>query len=176
MGATGRGQLGGSTIGRELTDVDPVPTYPRWPLALSSLPRAEVPDIGFEQKLTQGALRREAKQLLFAEGDAVTYLYRIDGATALNKVLADRRRQVMGFAYPGDLVGLGIEGEHVINAQAIKPTGVRCFPIASLRQSIADDPTHVVAEAPPLKVVSPGVREMPIMRNSGVANLAMLHP
>lgn len=97
---------------------------------------------GFEQKLTQGVLRRvEAKQLLFAEGDAVTHLYRIEtGAIAL-QVLADRRRQVMGFAYPGDLVGLGIEGEHVMNAQAIKPTRVRCLAIASLRQSIADDPT-----------------------------------
>ena len=89
-----------------------------------------------------GVLRRvEAKQLLFAKGDAVTHLYRIEiGAIALNKVLADGRRQVKGFAYPGDLVGLGIEGEHVMNAQAM-----RCLPIASLRQSIADDPARELA-------------------------------
>jgi hypothetical protein len=72
--------VGRSTIRRELTDVDPVPTYPRWPLALSL--RSVVPKCltsGFEQKLTQGVLRRvEAKQLLFAEGDAVTHLYRIE--------------------------------------------------------------------------------------------------
>ena len=75
------------------------------------------------------------------KGDAVTHLYRIEtGAIALNKVLADGRRQVKGFAYPGDLVGLGIEGEHVMNAQAM-----RCLPIASLRQSIADDPARELA-------------------------------
>ena len=97
---------------------------------------------GFEQKLAQGLLRRiETKELLFAEGDAVSHLYRIEtGAIALNKVLADGRRQVVGFAYPGDLIGLGVEGEHVMNAQAVKPTRVRCLPVATLRQSIAEDP------------------------------------
>jgi len=98
---------------------------------------------GFEQKLAQGLLRRvETKELLFAEGDAVSHLYRIEtGAIALNKVLADGRRQVVGFAYPGDLIGLGVEGEHVMNAQAVKPTRVRCLPVATLRQSMAEDPT-----------------------------------
>jgi CRP-like cAMP-binding protein len=88
-------------------------------------------------------LRRiEAKEFLFAEGDAASHVYRIEtGAIALNKVLADGRRQVIGFAYPGDLIGLGVEGEHVMNAQAVKPTRVRCLPVATLRQSIAEDPT-----------------------------------
>jgi CRP-like cAMP-binding protein len=96
---------------------------------------------GFEQKLAQGLLRRvETKELLFAEGDTVSHLYRIEtGAIALNKVLADGRRQVVGFAYPGDLIGLGVEGEHVMNAQAVKPTRVRCLPVATLRQCMAED-------------------------------------
>ena len=98
---------------------------------------------GFEQKLAHGALRRvEVKELLFAEGDAATHVYRIEtGTIALNKVLADGRRQVIGFAYPGDLIGLGVEGAHVMNAQAVKPTRVRCLSLATLRQSIAEDPT-----------------------------------
>jgi CRP-like cAMP-binding protein len=97
----------------------------------------------FEQRLAQGVLRRiEAKEFLFAEGDVASHVYRIEtGAIALNKVLADGRRQVIGFAYPGDLIGLGVEGEHVMNAQAVKPTRVRCLPVATLRQSIAEDPT-----------------------------------
>ncbi|MGE5510452.1 MAG: helix-turn-helix domain-containing protein [Bacteroidota bacterium] len=97
---------------------------------------------GFEQSLAQASLRRvEAKEFLFAEGDAFSHLYRIEtGAIALYKVLSDGRRQVMGFAYPGDLIGLGAEGEHVMNAQAIKPTRVRCLPVASLRQAVARDP------------------------------------
>jgi CRP/FNR family transcriptional regulator len=97
---------------------------------------------GFEQSLAQASLRRvEAKEFLFAEGDAFSHLYRIEtGAIALYKVLSDGRRQVMGFAYPGDLIGLGVEGEHVMNAQAIKPTRVRCLPVTWLRQAAAKDP------------------------------------
>jgi len=97
---------------------------------------------GFEQKLAHGVLRRiECRELLFAEGDAASHVYRIEtGAIDLNKVLADGRRQVIGFAYPGDLIGLGVEGEHVMNAQAVKPTRVRCLPVSALRQSIAEDP------------------------------------
>ena len=87
---------------------------------------------GFEQSLAQASLRRvEAKEFVFAEGDPTTHLFRVEtGAIALYKVLADGRRQIVGFAYPGDLIGLGAQGEHVMNAQAIKPTRLRCLPIA----------------------------------------------
>ena len=100
------------------------------------------PAADFERSLAQAALRRvEAKEFLFAEGDPISHLYRIEtGAIALYKVLADGRRQVMGFAYPGDLIGLGGEGEHLMNAQAIKPTRLRCLPVAALRQSVSKDP------------------------------------
>src|SRR5262245_5443693 len=111
------------------------------PVAPPSLAPARLTS-GFEQKLAQGVLRRvEGKELLFAEGDPASHVYRIEtGAIALNKVLADGRRQVIGFAYPGDLIGLGVEGEHVLNAQAVQPTRVRCLPVSALRQSIAEDP------------------------------------
>jgi CRP-like cAMP-binding protein len=96
----------------------------------------------FEERLAQAHLRRiDAKELLFAEGDAVSQVYRIEtGAVALYKILADGRRQIMGFAYPGDLIGLGEAREHVLNAQAIKPTRVRCLPAGALRQAAARDP------------------------------------
>ena len=72
----------------------------------------------------------------------VSHVYRIEtGALALYRVLSDGRRQVMGFAYPGEIVGLGIDGAHTMNAQAIKPTRVRCVTTTSLRQSAAKDPS-----------------------------------
>ena len=46
----------------------------------------------------------------------------------------------MGFAYPGDLIGLGTQ-RALMNAQAIKPTRLRCLPIATLHHSAARDPT-----------------------------------
>ena len=104
--------------------------------------RGARPAVGFDQALAQGQLRRvEAKEFLFAEGDAMSHVYKIEtGALALYKVLSDGRRQVMGFAYPGDIVGLGVDAEYTMNAQAVKPTRVRCLPVMSLRQSAASDP------------------------------------
>ena len=100
------------------------------------------PPANFEQSLAQASLRRvEAKEFVFAEGDPTTHVYRIEtGAVALYRVLPDGRRQVMGFAYPGDLIGLGAEGEHVMNAQAIKPTRLRSLAVSALRRSAARDP------------------------------------
>ena len=64
---------------------------------------------GLEQRLAQASLRRvEAKEFVFAEGDPTTHIFQVEtGAVALYKVLCDGRRQVVGFAYPGDLIGLG---------------------------------------------------------------------
>jgi CRP/FNR family transcriptional regulator len=108
----------------------------RWPNATECL------QAGFEHSLAHGQLRRvEAKEFLFIAGDTISHLYRIDtGVLALFRVLADGRRQVMGFAYPGDIVGLGIDREYTMNAQAVKSTRVRCLSMASLRQSAARDP------------------------------------
>jgi CRP/FNR family transcriptional regulator len=113
------------------------PYYPRVPATFP----AKSPE-GLEMSLAHAQLRRvEAKEFLFAEGDPITHVYRIEtGAIALYKVLADGRRQVMGFAYPGDIVGLGVDEEYTINAQAVKPTRVRCLAIGSLRQFAAADP------------------------------------
>jgi CRP/FNR family transcriptional regulator len=95
-----------------------------------------------DQTLAQASLRRvEAKEFVFAEGDPTTHVFRVEtGAVALYKVRADGRRQIVGFAYPGDLIGLGAEGEHVMNAQAIKPTRLRCLAAATLHRSAAQDP------------------------------------
>jgi CRP/FNR family transcriptional regulator len=108
-----------------------------------AIPMAPVlPSGGLEQSLSRATLRRvETKEFLFAEGDPISHVYRIEtGAVALYRVLADGRRQVMGFAYPGDIVGLGVDDEYTMNAQAVKPTRVRCLSLASLRQSAAKDP------------------------------------
>jgi CRP/FNR family transcriptional regulator, anaerobic regulatory protein len=97
----------------------------------------------FEQTLASGTIKRvEAKEFVFVEGDAVSHVYRVEtGAVALFKVLADGRRQIVGFAYPGDLIGLGAEDEHVMNAQAIRPTRLRCLTMSGLHRSVAQDPS-----------------------------------
>jgi CRP/FNR family transcriptional regulator len=104
--------------------------------------RFAAPAKDLDECLERASLRRiEAKEFLFADGDHVSHLYRIEtGTVVMFKVLADGRRQVMGFAFPGDLVGLGVEGEHVMNAQALKATRLRSLPLTMLRQATATNP------------------------------------
>ena len=41
----------------------------------------------------------------------------------------------MRFAFRGNVIGLGAHGEHLMNAQAITPTRLRCLPAEMLRRS-----------------------------------------
>lgn len=86
--------------------------------------------------------RLHAKEFVFADGDPANHVYRIEaGAVSLFKILPDGRRQILGFAYAGDFIGLGLQGEHVMNAQAIKATKVRSMPLMALHRIAAQDPS-----------------------------------
>lgn len=93
------------------------------------------------RRLAAGQLRTfDAKDYLFREGDPVGFVYLVEvGHVCVYRTLADGRRQVIDFAYPGDVVGLGALGEHGDNAQATARSRVRCVPIASLQQAIRED-------------------------------------
>ena len=85
--------------------------------------------------------RVEAREHLFTEGDSKTHVYRVEtGAISLYRVLPDGRRQVVDFALPGDLIGLGSPGVHRLNAQATKPTRLRSLPLGALSQLAESDP------------------------------------
>ena len=87
----------------------------------------------------------DAKEHVFTEGDDRSHLYRVEtGAICLYKVLPDGRRQVLGFAYPGDVVGLGPLGEHQFNAQATKPCRLRSLPLSTLHQIARHDPVLAI--------------------------------
>ena len=89
--------------------------------------------LSFERNWTNGTGRRvEEKGHLFIEGDRKTHVYLIaSGALCLYKLLADGR-QVINFAYEGDLVGLDSTLVEVCNAQATVTTHVKCLPFAVL--------------------------------------------
>jgi len=83
----------------------------------------------------------EAKEHIFRDGDAATHVYRIEiGHVCIYRMLPDGRRQVIDFAYPGDIIGLGAVGEHAASAQATSRTTVRCLAVAGLGDVIRRDP------------------------------------
>ena len=91
-------------------------------------------DLSLERNWTNGTRRRvKEKGHLFIEGDRKTHVYLIaSGTLCLYKLLADGRRQVINFAYEGDLVGLDSTQMEVCNAQATVTTHVKCLPFEVL--------------------------------------------
>ena len=81
-----------------------------------------------------------AKEHAFREGDPASHVYLVEaGHLCIYRVLADGRRQVMDFAYPGDIVGLGALGQHTVNAQATERTRLRSFALSELKERARDD-------------------------------------
>ena len=83
-----------------------------------------------------------AREHLFREGDAASHVYIVEaGHVCVYRMVADGRRQVMDFAYPGDIIGLGSVGIHGANAQATAKTRVRCVPVSLLHELLRSDHT-----------------------------------
>ena len=70
-----------------------------------------------------------AGEILFQEGDLRRHVYRIEaGALCLYRKRPDGGQDVLEFAFPGDLVGIGYLDSHVAAAQATMITSLSCLP------------------------------------------------
>jgi len=59
-------------------------------------------------------------QALFFEGDRVERLFMLArGALKLYGLLGDGRRQITGFMYPGDFLGIALDDQHAFTAEAL---------------------------------------------------------
>ena len=66
------------------------------------------------------AREMEAGQHLFEEGDSADFVYNMTAGTIrLYKLLPDGRRQITGFALPGDFLGLAARKGYAYSAEAI---------------------------------------------------------
>lgn len=87
------------------------------------------------------------KATLFMQGEPADFLYSItEGAVRLYKLLHDGRRQIIGFALPGDFLGLGLGASktHNLSADAISPANLCRFPRTSFEELVAHKP-HLMA-------------------------------
>lgn len=94
-----------------------------------------------DERMAHAAIRRlQAKEHVFCEGDDREHVFRVEeGVIAVYKTLPDGRRQIIDFAYPGDLIGLGVLSEHVLSAQATVPSKVRCLSASALERMAETD-------------------------------------
>ncbi len=76
-----------------------------------------------EFKNSGATVHRAAGETIFFEGDVATHVYNLtSGVLRLSKMLPDGRRQIAGFLFPGDFLGITMEDEHAFTAEAIIPS------------------------------------------------------
>lgn len=82
-----------------------------------------------EFRQSGATVRYKAGATIFYEGDAADSVYTLtSGTLRLSKLLPDGRRQIAGFIFAGDFLGLTMEDEHAFTAEAITEAELCRFP------------------------------------------------
>lgn len=78
---------------------------------------------------------------LFREGDEASGFYEIlSGAVRAYKIFPDGRRQIVAFAFAGDIVGFGHGDTYRFDCDALTTTRVRSIPKSSLLRAMRERP------------------------------------
>lgn len=85
-----------------------------------------------------------AKETIFSQGEAAQSVYNItDGMVRLYKLLPDGRRQIVGFAMPGDFLGLAMRDAFGFSADAVTPVTACSFSRAAY-SALIDTKPHLL--------------------------------
>ena len=88
--------------------------------------------------------RLRPEQSVFHEGDAAKRVFMVThGALKLYTLLADGRRQITGFMFPGDFLGVSVDEEYAFTVEALEDTELwwfsrEAFDLPMSRIDIAD--------------------------------------
>lgn len=84
----------------------------------------------------------KAGESLTREGDPARHLFNITaGSVRVFKLLSDGRRQVMGFLFAGDFLGLTAGNEFAFSAEAIEPVAACRFKREAYRALVKETPS-----------------------------------
>ena len=74
---------------------------------------------------------------IFDEGEPASHRYIVTvGCVKIYKLLGDGRRQIIGFLFPGDFLGLAVEHEYAYSAEAVSESDLCRFSRAGLEDVI----------------------------------------
>lgn len=80
-------------------------------------------------KESGSAVRYDIGETVVFEADQAANVYSLtSGLLRLSKLLPDGRRQIAGFLFPGDFLGITLEEEHAFTAEAVAPSTLCKFP------------------------------------------------
>lgn len=75
------------------------------------------------------------------EGATAGHVYNVtQGVLRLSKLLPDGRRQITGFAFPGDFLGITMDDEHPFTVEAVAPTELCRFSRARFDAFVEEHP------------------------------------
>ena len=78
---------------------------------------------------------------VIGEGEPASDLFNVvRGSVRLYKLLTDGRRQVTGFLFPGDFLGIALNDTYAYSAEAIEPVQLCRFPRKKLETLLAELP------------------------------------
>jgi CRP/FNR family transcriptional regulator len=81
------------------------------------------------------------RETVFAQEELTTSFYNLrEGVMRLYKLLPDGRRQIVGFAMPGDFLGMATAARHGFSADAVGPVAVCRFSRTSFARFIENKP------------------------------------
>jgi CRP/FNR family transcriptional regulator len=80
-------------------------------------------------------------QLIFNEGDPAAHLFNvIEGTVKIYKLLADGRRQITGFLFPGDFLGIALHDHYTYSAEAVTAVRICRFPRGKFENLLQEFP------------------------------------
>lgn len=83
----------------------------------------------------------DAHEHLFMANDNQTHIYQVlDGVVGVYKMLADGRRQIVTFYYPGDLIGVEDAGTWLHHGEALCDTRIRCISVTTIDALVKSEP------------------------------------
>jgi CRP-like cAMP-binding protein len=92
---------------------------------------------------------------LYFAGDEVEWLYQVtSGVLRLTRLLADGRRQVIAFCYPGDIVGFPADDLHHTDCAALTDARLQPFRRAHLESGEGDATLHCALLQAALREIS----------------------
>ena len=85
--------------------------------------------------------RLEPNQPIFHEGDPVRRVFMLaSGSLKIYVLLVDGRRQITGFMFPGDFLGISIDDQHAFSAEALVASELWWFTRTSFDRFVEDNP------------------------------------
>lgn len=86
-------------------------------------------------------VRYDTGETVVFEADQAANVYSLtSGLLRLSKLLPDGRRQIAGFLFPGDFLGITMEEEHAFTAEAVAPSTLCKFPRRQFDDFISKHP------------------------------------